>query len=505
MAVQDTALAQAMKQLGYKDFMSTEQEKMINSVLAGRDVLAIMPTGGGKTAGAVLPAMVNNWTVLTVSPLKALMNDQCASLRAFDLSAYVVNGDTSDQEFQDIFHMLRQSKNRPMFLFTTPETALTVKFKSAINRISIDLLMVDEVHCVSVWGSGFREKYRRIKSIWLSLKKPQILAVSATADPNILHDIKSSVPFVKEKYIEIIGDPIRSNLHIYVQRASPEYKTQAKVKEYFLSELKAYLANDHIPSHGPTIIYCSRIREAELLFTQLVFAADSNGYGIALYHGELDTDHRVASLQVFQKAKKPLIVATSAFGMGIDRSDVRTIVHYGAPSDLVEFAQQIGRAGRDGKPSYCWTLHMPWMIERKEKAEVGSVPTLEDVEKVYSMLRRAWDNAQEKQQSRMHLDQFHHIHDLWLKNQENVRSPGFYMDIRRESVRILVELGYISRIDDHVTAVKSMQFGTETHNKLIELTEMKARKSARDAARLRTFFEAEKPDQQELFKLIAAK
>ncbi len=503
MTVHDTALAEAMQQLGYDTYSSPEQELMIRSVLDGQDVLAIMPTGGGKTAGAILPAMVNGWAVLIVSPLKALMHDQCQGLKDFGLQAHVVNGDTSEEEFRDIFHMLQQPTGGPVFVFTTPETALTVKFKAAVSRVSFDLMMVDEVHCVSVWGGGFREKYRRVKSIWHSLDKPQILAVSATADPHIIADVKSSIPFRKTHYVEIIGDPIRPNLHVYVQHPPSELKTQAKVKDYFLKELKAYLENNHIPSHGPTIIYCTRIREAETLFTQLVGTADANGYTIALYHGELDNDHRKESLRIFRNSKKPLVIATSAFGMGIDRDDVRTIVHYGPPSDLVEFAQQIGRSGRDGGIAYCWTLYMPWMVERKRKADVGSVPTLDDVEKVYAMLRRTWDKAVEKQQTQFHLDQFHFMHDEWLKRQVNVRSPGFHMEMRRASIQMLVALGYISQVGDHITKVGSMQFATDTHNKLIELTEMKARKAYRDAVRLRKFFEAEVPDQHLLFAIIA--
>lgn len=143
------------------------------------------------------------------------------------------------------------------------------------------------------------------------------------------------------------------------------------------------------------------------------------------------------------------------------------------------------------------------MVERKRKADVGSVPTLDDVEKVYAMLRRTWDKAVEKQQTQFHLDQFHFMHDEWLKRQVNVRSPGFHMEMRRASIQMLVALGYISQVGDHITKVGSMQFATDTHNKLIELTEMKARKAYRDAVRLRKFFEAEVPDQHLLFAIIA--
>lgn len=504
MNAHDSQLLEAMQQLGYKDFSSVEQEEMIRSVLDNKDVLAIMPTGGGKTAGAVLPAMVNDWCVLIVSPLKALMNDQCESLRAFGLQAHVVNGDTSPEEFSDIFHLLRQPAAGPMFVFTTPEMALTVRFKTAVQKVTFHLMMVDEVHCVSTWGSGFREKYQRIGAIWKSLGRPQILAVSATADPFIIESIKLRVPFRKKQYVEIIGDPVRTNLHLAILHPPSGMKKQMQVKEYMVGELKSYLANQLIPTHGPTIIYCSRVREAEELMIKLGATADENGYSIALYHGQLDTEHRAASLRVFRTAKKPLIIATSAFGMGIDREDVRTIVHFGPPSDLVEFAQQIGRAGRDGNISYCWTLYMPWMIDRQKRAEVGTIPDLEEVEKTYKMVRRAWQTVQEKNQTRMHLDKFHFVHDTWLLENPEVFNPQKHIAMRRESIKILAKLGYLVQVDDYVTGVKAMSFGTSTHNQLIEMTEMETKRAARDAARLRKFFTVESPDQSVLFDLIAA-
>ena len=503
MTAHDVTLLEAMEKLGYTDYSSPEQQEMVEAVLDGKDVLAIMRTGEGKTAGATLPAIMNGWLVLIVSPLKALMQDQCAGLREKGLPAYVVNGDTDETEFRDIFHILRQPNDGPVFVFTTPEMALTTKFSTAARQVQFDLLMVDEVHCVSLWGSGFREKYQRIKSIWHSLGKPQILAVSATADTKIINDVKSRVPFRKKEYVEIIGDPMRSNLHIQVCRAPAELRTQASVKQHMLQQIKDYLVDTRIPTHGPTIIYCTRIREAELLFRSLADLADANGYQIGLYHGQLEPEHRAESLRTFRNAQKPLIVATSAFGMGIDRNDVRNIFHFGPPSDLIEYAQQIGRAGRDGGMSYCWTLHMPWMIDRKTRASMKCVPTLEDVEKTYISLRRAWDRVQEQNKTRMHLGKFHYVHDEWLKKQDDIPHPEKHMAMRRAGIKMLADLGYVSLIEDYVTGVSSMKFATSTHNALIEMTEMKARQASRDAARLRKFFEAETPDQSLLFGLIA--
>lgn len=501
----DLRIMQAMHRLGYPGFKSPEQQEMIEAVVAGEDVLSIIPTGGGKTAGAVVPAVVHDWFVIVVSPLIALMGDQRDALKAAGIPAFSVHGKMPDEERLLVRDALLGLSSGPAFLFASPEMILTKRFQDMFRTIDFDLMFIDEVHTVSVWGASFRPKYARINSIWKSLGRPRIVAGSATADPLIVHDIKRLVPFGKRAdsagFREVRADPVRENLYLQVEHAPAGVK-QAGQKAWALTRLRDYLGDDRIPTHGPTIIYCTRKREVEMLCRELSDFADACGYRTAIYHGDLEREHRRDTLRVFQTHPKPLIIATSGFGMGIDRADVRTIIHFG-PTDLVEYAQQIGRAGRDGLPAYCWTLYLPYVLERAKKAEAEDVPDLEKVEQVYRQLAQAWRKVQAKQRTRFSLNAFHHLYDSWIREQEHVIAPGRHMELRRRSIAILADLGYVTVLEDYVTGVRAMQFGSETHQKLIELTQMQTRRAERSARRIQKFFSAELPNQPLLFEIIA--
>jgi ATP-dependent DNA helicase RecQ len=498
-------IAAAMRQLGYEDFKSDAQRQMIEAVTSKKDVLSIMPTGGGKTAGAVVPAIVHNWFVLVISPLKSLMADQCSKLNEQGIPAFSLTGDQTEAEKFDVRTSLRQLSSGPVFLFVSPEMAETLAFhKKWIAGISFDLLFVDEVHCVSVWGNSFRKKYQRIRSIWTKLKKPQIVAASATADPNIISDIMSRVPFRKKLYVEIHDSPVRDNLHLLIEHPPADLKLRKEKQEWSLERLVSIIMDDRMPTHGPTIIYCTRTRETEMLFSKLVGQAEQCGFTPALYHSKLDPDHKAASLRIFKNATKPLIIATSAFGMGIDRPDVRLVAHYGPPPDLVEYGQQIGRAGRDGANAYCFTLYFDWMVERSVKAEVKEIPELKLVEQAYVHIKRHWDECQDQQKTRFNLDSFNHLYAEWIRGRENIFDPERRIAMREESIDILRQLGYIKIDGPYVYGVSRMQFGNDAHDKLIELTGMYARRAKRNAAKIRTFFGSEVPTQELLFEQIVA-
>ncbi len=501
----ELSIAAAMRQLGYEDFKSDAQRQMIEAATAGKDVLSIMPTGGGKTAGAIVPAIVHGWVVLVVSPLKSLMADQCGGLDEMGIPAFMLTGDQTEQEKNDVRSSLRNLASGPAFLFVSPEMAETATFHQKwVKDIEFNLLFVDEVHCVSVWGNSFRKKYQRIRSIWTKLKKPQIVAASATADPHILADIMSRVPFRKKHLVEVYDDPIRNNLHLLIEQPTVGLKTQNSKRRWAIDRLKQVVMDDRMPTHGTTIIYCTRTSETELLFSELVDQAEECGFTPALYHSKLDPEHKAASMRIFKTAQKPLIIATSAFGMGVDRADVRLIAHYGPPPDLVEFAQQIGRAGRDGLSAYCLTLYLDWMVDRSVRAEVRELPDLALVEQTYIRLLRNWRDCQERQESRFNLDSFNRMYEQWIQSRENVFDPERRIALREQSVDILQRLGYIQIDGPYVYGVKQMQFGTETHEKLIELTGMYARRAERNAKRVKAFFTADAPDQNLLFESIQA-
>lgn len=502
----DFRIAEAMKFMGYAAFKSPEQQQMIEAATEGKDVLSVIPTGGGKTAGAVIPAIVHGLKVLVISPLISLMGDQRNSLREAGIPAYVIHGNVPSHERIPIRNELRDLESGPAFLFVSPEMACGKGFQEMFRRVTFDLMFVDEVHTVSVWGESFRKHYQRIGSIWKAFGRPQIVAGSATADPFILYDVKRRVPFGKRRdnkgFVEVQADPIRDNLHIQVEQPPKDVTGKLKQRDWAIARLKAVIADDYLPTHGPTIIYCTRIREVELLCKELAEQAEASGYEVGVYHAGLEREHRAHTLRLFQTAKKPLIIATSAFGMGIDRADVRTIIHYG-PTDLVEYAQQIGRAGRDGKLAYCLTLYLPSILERGKKAAAADLPDLEQVEKAYAQVLRAWKTAKERQQTRIHLNLLQHQFETWIQQQENIVSPRRIIELRRRAMDILAETRYITLTDDYITGVAGMKFGTDGHMKLIELTQMQERRAERAMQRIKSFFTAEKPDQHLLFELIA--
>lgn len=502
----DLRIEQAMRFMGYTEFKSPEQREMIEAGTAGKDVLSVIPTGGGKTAGAVIPAIVHGHKVIVISPLISLMGDQRDSLLEAGIPAFVIHGKMEQPERIAIRNELRDLASGPAFLFVSPEMACQTSFQKLVRSIDFNLMFVDEVHTVSVWGSTFRQEYQRVGTLWKNFGRPQIVAGSATADPLILRDVKRRIPFGKRPdspgFVEVQANPIRENLHIQVQRPAADVKSKFAQRDWGIARIKEVLMNDHLPTHGPTIIYCTRTNEVELLCKELADTAESHGYAVGIYHAKLEREHRAHTLRLFRTAKKPLIIATSAFGMGIDRADIRTIIHYG-PTDLVEYAQQIGRAGRDGELAYCLTLYLPWMVERGKKAEAADLPDLEQVENVFAQLRRALKAAQDRQQTRLNLNSFHRQYDTWIQQQENVIAPQRHIALRRRAISILAETKYATIMDGYVTALAGMQFGSDGHKMLIELTQMQERRAERTAKRIKSFFTADKPDQHLLFDLIA--
>lgn len=494
----------AMQKLGFANFKSDVQRQMIEAVTAGNDVLSIMPTGGGKTAGAVVPAVVHGWFVIVISPLKSLMANQVDKLTELGIPAFKLTGDQTEAEKFEVREHLRGVQTGPAFLFVSPEMAGTETFYSKwIKGITFDLMFVDEVHCVSTWGNSFRKKYQRVRAFWGRLRKPQILAASATEDPQILADIMRRVPFRRKHLVEIRDDPIRPNLNLLIEHPDKGLKSQKSKREWAIERLKLLLSDDRMPTHGPTIVYCTRTRETEMLFTEVVDLAEAQGFTAALYHSKLEREHKANTMRIFKSANKPLIIATSAFGMGIDRDDVRMIVHYGPPADMIEYAQQIGRAGRDGLAAYCLTFYLDWMVDRSVQAELSEIPDLEMVEQIYKRLRRNWKDCQERQETRFNLDAFNRLYAEWLRSRNNIHDPDRRIALREQSIDILVKLGYVRVEGPHVYDVKSMQFGTDTHEALIEMTGMHTRNAQRNAQRVRSFFMSEDPDQKLLFAQIA--
>lgn len=325
-------LEESLKQhFGYNTFRANQKE-IVTAVLENKDVLAILPTGAGKSLCYQLPAMILPGTAIVVSPLISLMQDQVDSLSKNGIDAAYINSSLHFHDLQDILHTLSQYK----ILFVAPERFTDKGFISKLKQMPISLIVIDEAHCISQWGHSFRPEYRQLAFLKETFQKP-ILALTATAtqevEKDILHQLAMKDPFILKASFD------RPNLTIRVNQRSQQDK-----------QLKEFL-NLHQNQSG--IIYCSTRKNVESIYNELQIA----GYKPGKYHAGLSDQERSSTQKSFIHDEIQLIVATVAFGMGIHKPDVRFIVHIDMPRTIEQYYQEIGRAGRDGLPAECLMLY----------------------------------------------------------------------------------------------------------------------------------------------------
>ena len=325
------------KHFGLKSFRPGQLE-ILQAILSGKDVLAVLPTGGGKSLCYQLPALVWDGLVVVISPLIVLMKDQVANLNQLQIPAgYFCTGQT-EEERRDVFQ--RISKGGPFVLYLSPERAQKEGFQKWIQSQKIVLFAVDESHCVSQWGHDFREEYSQLSILKKLRPDIPVLALTASATPRVLSDIalqlqlKSAEKFVRGFY--------RPNLYYQVQ----ECPTDEDKLRWVLQALHQF-------PQGRVIIYCGTRKSTEelSLYLQQHFA------GVGCYHAGLSTETRHQVQAAYQKADLRILVATNAFGMGIDQPDVRLVIHYQMPANIDSLYQEMGRAGRDGQNSTCLMLY----------------------------------------------------------------------------------------------------------------------------------------------------
>ncbi len=314
------------------------QEDMIRGVLAGRDVLAVMPTGSGKSLGYALPALVLQGPVLVVSPLIALMKDQCDRLRARAIPAAFVNSTQTPDE--QIRRLMAFRSGQLRLLFVAPERFKSPRFMKVLEGFTPALFAVDEAHCISEWGHDFRPDYLRLSAAARTLGRPPILALTATATAEVRAQIEANLgltdPLVLVRGFE------RENLEFVVERAERK-------------EDKLLRALDELRSAGTGIVYAatrkSTVETAEWL--------NARGLTTGCYHAGMPDAERRSVHERFASGALPVVVATNAFGMGIDRADLRAVVHLDLPGSVEAYTQEAGRAGRDGAPARCVLLYHP--------------------------------------------------------------------------------------------------------------------------------------------------
>jgi ATP-dependent DNA helicase RecQ len=363
------ALSSLREHFGFADFREGQGE-VIAAILEGKDAVVVMPTGSGKSLCYQLPAMMFEGATLVVSPLIALMKDQVDALQARKLPATFINSSIAEREQWSRIDALRRGQFK--LVYVAPERFRSSRFLEALKSISVSLFAVDEAHCISTWGHDFRPDYLRLKTVVQALngdgRRAQTLALTATATPYVRSDIIEQLGLTKPETFVTGFD--RPNLTIDVVHTEKEREKVAHIKR---------LAKTH---SGSGIIYAATRKAVEQVTLQL----QGQGLRAAAYHAGMGDSMRVKVQEDFMTGRTQMIIATNAFGMGIDKPDIRFVAHYQMPGSIEAYYQEIGRAGRDGLPSSCVLLFNYADKNTHDFFIEGSYPNAEQIRDVYKTL-----------------------------------------------------------------------------------------------------------------------
>jgi len=439
------------KYFGFREFLDA-QEEVITAIAGGADALVVMPTGGGKSLCYQLPALLLEGTTIVVSPLIALMKDQVDALQRRGISATLINSTLSPGEQQERIRALARGEFKLVYI--APERFRSRSFLEALGQSTIALFAVDEAHCMSMWGHDFRPDYFRLGQVLETLGRPQVAAFTATATPEVRRDILTHLALREPR--EFVAGFARPNLKLLITHVANEAEKYSRL-------------NALIREHKTGIVYCSTRKRVEAVAETLQLANISS----ILYHGGMNDAEREKAQNEFMQGRRDIVVATNAFGMGIDRSDIRFVVHFDVPGSVEAYYQEAGRAGRDGEAATCELLFNHADTRVQEFFIEGSNPPLEFIAQTYEMLRREADSKNELQIS---------IKEMAVRVGDE-RSDMMVSS----SLHVLDREGYIDRFDipgKRVRGTRVLQPDVRRHQLKLDAAKLRE-KERRDRAKLK--------------------
>ena len=466
------------------------QAEIICSILSGNDVIASIPTWGGKSMCYQWPSSLEKTPSIVVSPLIALMEDQLNGLSEVNVPAYAIHSWIEPEEREARFAGLREW--RAKLLYVSPELLATSAFYEDIWRIPFQRINIDEAHCASTWGPSFRPDFMRI---WLAarrLKIGQRAAFSATIDAQIEIDIARYVGMKPGDYDRIKVDPLRENLDFSIIKIEPKLRW----KNLLYTKLAHIYGELKKVKQWASIIYCRTVDEA---FEMYRIMAKTKKHDVHLYHAPLAMSLKEEALEAFSNNPKPVVVATTAFWMGIDRADVRLVIQASTPYWLIDYYQGAGRAGRDGEPARCIVLYQKDKLNRETSGILHWYPSIAFVERVYEWLKNSISsNGGGADYS---LTTFLRRCEKVVENSDKIKRPEEYMQKVKLSLHILQAGGVV---EEHPSGVVFSPFtlGGLVHQRLIELCEMKLKAEERNIKMMMQYFEDQNPSQAKLLELL---